>query len=89
MKMAREEFQKQLLQSQLEIQAQTFSQISDEIHDNVGQILSLAKIQINIMAQAHSLNRDMLNEVKNNITKALSDLRDIAKSLSPEAVFKN
>jgi two-component system NarL family sensor kinase len=79
-------FQQQLLQTQLEIQEQTFNDISQEIHDNVGQILSLAKVQINIMTEGNEMNPEMLNDVKNNIGKAMSDLRDIAKSLSSERI---
>lgn len=79
-------FSKTLLQSQLEIQEQTFNQISEEIHDNVGQILSLAKVQVNIMNESGEMNREMLNEVKEYISKALTDLRDIAKSLNSERV---
>ena len=86
MKLAKEEFHKQLFQSQLEIQEQTFNHISQEIHDNVGQILSLAKVQINIMNESDNMSKEMLNEVKENVGKALSDLRDIAKSLSSERI---
>ncbi len=80
------EYNEQLLSTQLEIQEQTFNHISQEIHDNVGQILSLAKVQINIMNESEDLNKEMLDEVKQNISKALTDLRDIAKSLSSERI---
>lgn len=86
MKIAKEEYEKQLLQSQLEIQEQTFDHISQEIHDNVGQILSLARIQINIMNESDTYNREMLNEVKQHIGKAMTDLRDIAKGLSSDRI---
>ncbi len=79
-------FNQQLLQSQLEIQEQTFNDISQEIHDNVGQILSLAKVQINIMTEGNEMIPAMLNDVKNNIGKAMNDLRDIAKSLNSERI---
>jgi hypothetical protein len=79
-------FQRELLRSQLEIQEETFNHISQEIHDNVGQILSLAKVQINIMNETSDLNHEMLNEVKENVGKALSDLRDIARSLNSEHI---
>src|SRR6185312_3751877 len=39
-------FEGQLSQARLEIQHQTLSYLAQEIHDNVGQILSLAKSQI-------------------------------------------
>jgi two-component system, NarL family, sensor kinase len=79
-------YEKMILQSQLEIQEQTFSDISGELHDNVGQVLSLAKVQINIMNESDDLNKEMLNGVKENIGKAMTDLRDIAKGLSSERI---
>ncbi|HTE10239.1 MAG TPA: ATP-binding protein [Chitinophagaceae bacterium] len=79
-------FSEDLLQSRLDVQEQAFNAISQEIHDNVGQVLSLAKIQINIMNESEKLSKELLNEVKQNISKALADLRDISKSLSTDRV---
>jgi signal transduction histidine kinase len=80
------EYAQQLLESKLEIQEQTFNTISSEIHDNVGQILSLAKVQLNIIAQGNSLDISLLNEAKDSVGKAMADLRDIAKSLSSNRI---
>ena len=80
-------FNEQLLQSQIEMQEQTFNSISCEIHDNVGQILSLAKVQLNIiMEQGEFLNRPLLVDLKDNVGKAMLDLRDIAKSLNTDRI---
>lgn len=79
-------FQQTLLQAQLEIQEQTFTSISQEIHDNVGQVLSLAKVQLNIIDQQQETEKSLLNEAKENISKALTDLRDIAKGLSSDRI---
>lgn len=79
-------YESTLLQSQLEMQEQTFNDISQEIHDNVGQILSLTKIQISIMNESSNMNSDMLNEIKENISKALTDLRNMAKGLSSDRI---
>jgi signal transduction histidine kinase len=79
-------FQQQLLQSQLEMQEQTFNSISQEIHDNVGQILSLAKVQLNIIDQSETLDRTLLADAKESVSKAMTDLRDIAKSLNAERI---
>jgi signal transduction histidine kinase len=46
-----DEFKQQIFQSQLEIQEQTFNNISQEIHDNVGQILTVARIQISLLEE--------------------------------------
>lgn len=84
--MLKENFEKQLLQSRLEVQEQIFNDISQEIHDNVGQILTLAKIQVNVMDHNGVFNREILKEVKECIGRALADLRDIAKSLSSQRI---
>lgn len=79
-----ETYYKQLLQARLEMQEETFGTISREIHDNVGQLLSLAKVQLNIAGQHEMVDRTLLEEIKANIGQAMADLRDIAKSLSSE-----
>jgi two-component system, NarL family, sensor kinase len=77
-------FEKQLLQSKLEIQQQTLDSISREIHDNVGQILSLAKVQLNIMEQKNATDPTLLKQTKESVTQAMAELRDIARNLSSE-----
>jgi two-component system, NarL family, sensor kinase len=79
-------FEKQLLESKLEIQEQTFDMISQEIHDNVGQVLSLAKVQLGILEQKQAVDGQLLGNVKECISLAMTDLRDIAKSLSSERI---
>jgi signal transduction histidine kinase len=81
------QYKQTLLQARLEIQEQTFNNISREIHDNVGQLLSLAKVQVNIIDQSETTNKSLLYELKQNIGNALVDLRDIAKSLSGERMM--
>ena len=77
-------FNEEILKSQLEIQEQTFTTISQEIHDNVGQLLSLAKVQANIIDQSETTDKAVLAELRDNIGKAMTDLRDMAKSLNSD-----
>lgn len=76
-----ENFNRQLLEARMEMQEQAFSNISEEIHDNVGQMLSLASVQLGL-AQSKLSNEPLLAQAKSNIDTALHDLRDIAKSLN-------
>src|ERR1039457_3988652 len=39
-------YQNQLLMSKLEVQEQSFRYFSEEIHDNIGQLLSIVKMQL-------------------------------------------
>lgn len=80
------QFAEQLLQSRLEMQEQTFDSISQEIHDNVGQLLSLAKLQLSIVEQREISDKGLIADIKGNIGNALTDLRDIAKSLSTSRI---
>lgn len=81
--------QNELLQSQLEIQEQTFQNISREIHDNIGQKLTLAKLQLNTLRPSdHSLVTNINSSVE-MISQAISDLSDISRSLSSEIILSN
>ena len=79
-------FTEEIFKSRLEMQEQTFNEISSEIHDNVGQILSLTKVQINILLQKQGGDLEMLMNIKDNIGKSIVDLRNIAKSLNNEFI---
>jgi two-component system, NarL family, sensor kinase len=81
-----EQYQKQLLVAKLEIQEQTLNNISGELHDNVGQILSLATIQLNILEVSRGLDRNDLQDIRESVGNAIGVLRDIAKSLSTERI---
>jgi signal transduction histidine kinase len=81
-------FQKTLLQSQIEIQEQTLHHISQEIHDNVSQLLfvmnaSLATIDIDKTAQA----REKLAEAKATGKQVMAELRAIAISLNTDRIM--
>ena len=78
-------YDQEILKSQLEIQEQTFRSISQEIHDNIGQVLSLAKLNMGIMGQ-HANHLPMMDDTRELLGKAINDLRDLSKSLSPERV---
>jgi two-component system NarL family sensor kinase len=81
-----QQFREELLQTQLEMQEQTFNSISQEIHDNVGQTLSLVKVQLNILQQKKSLDMALVEDARDCVGKAMSDLRDIANSLNTKRV---
>jgi signal transduction histidine kinase len=74
-------FDQQLMLSRLEIQEQTFTNISEEIHDNVGQLLSLVKIQLSTLDEGDAMDRELLQDARENVGKAFLDLRNIAKGL--------
>ncbi|HYE55552.1 MAG TPA: sensor histidine kinase, partial [Chitinophagaceae bacterium] len=80
-------FQKVLLNTQLEVQEQTFQTISQEIHDNLGQVLSLVKLNLNVMEKAlPEVGKDKLITTKELVSKAITDLRNLSKSLNTDMI---
>lgn len=80
-------FEKEILESKLEIQEQTFKNISQEIHDNIGQLLSLAKLTINTMDGNNKDDLDTKISSTNEILgKAIRDLRDLSKSMHADNI---
>jgi len=81
------QFSQTLLQTQLEIQEQTLKNISQEIHDNIGQALSLAKLNLNTIPATNDevLQQKILNS-KELVSKAIVDLRDLSRSLDTDYV---
>ena len=80
----------EMLQSQVEIQEQTFENISREIHDNIGQKLTLAKLHLNTL----NLNdagkaANQLDDSVAMISEAINDLSDISRSMSSEIILNN
>jgi signal transduction histidine kinase len=77
--------QQELLKTKLEIQEQTYLHISQELHDNIGQVLSLVKMNINTVAQTtSSVAKEKLSESADLLTKAIQDLRDMSKTLNAD-----
>jgi len=82
-------FEQTLLQTQLEIQEQTLRNLSQEIHDNIGQVLSLAKLNlgmIDIASASDALQK--INDSKTLVAKAIKDLRDLSKSLNTDYILE-
>ena len=80
-------FHQVLLQTKLEIQEETFKKVSMELHDNVGQMLSLVKLNLNTLPTGNSDKLDeKLENAKDMLTKIIQEVRDIARTMNSEVV---
>src|ERR1700753_2774786 len=61
-----QQFKEQSLKAELEIQEHTFHAISQEIHDNVAQSLTLARVQVYTMQENGLAKGDLLEGVQEN-----------------------
>ena len=81
-------YEKQLMKTQFE-QAllQTLKTISEEIHDNVGQVLSLVKLNLNTVGHLPDERAQAkITRTKELVSKAINDLRDLSRSLHGEKI---
>ncbi|MES2847819.1 MAG: ATP-binding protein [Bacteroidota bacterium] len=77
----------ELLKTRLEIQEQTLQNISEEIHDNIGQVLSLVKLNLNTFPE--NLGDEVqkkLHDTELLLSKAIEDLRDLSQSMNTDKI---
>ncbi len=82
----REQHAQELLNSKLEIQQLTMQDIGREIHDNIGQLLTVASISAYQVAYDNvcpAVN-DRVTDVGKIIDKSLAELRSLSRSLTDE-----
>jgi signal transduction histidine kinase len=81
------EFEQTLLRSQLEIQEQIFANISQEMHDNISQVLSLVRLHLNTLnVPANAEKITLMDEL---LERVLADLRNLSQSLDADYIRKN
>lgn len=78
-------FNQILLQAQLEIKEQTMRHIAHELHDNLGQIASLIKINLNTL-QLSDLKKgeQKIEDTKELVRQLITDLKSLSISLNGE-----
>lgn len=77
-------FQNELAETQVEIREETLRNISWELHDNIGQLLTLAKIYV----QNAGNDRKKVDEAAEILSQALNEVRALSKSINPEYIKK-
>jgi len=78
----------ELLETQVEIQSQTMKHIGREIHDNIGQKLTLASLYTQQLAfenKAPQINQNIEN-ISDIINQSLIELRQLSKSLTDNSL---
>jgi two-component system, NarL family, sensor kinase len=80
-------YEKEALRSQLEIQENTFKIIAQELHDNIGQMLSVVKLSLSVLPfdKEHAVY-DQLQNSREILNKAIFDLSNLTKSLHTERI---
>lgn len=83
--------EKDLLKTKLEIQEEIERNISMEMHDNVGQTLLLANVNMTIIQRkllGQDEMMDLIKESKELIGKSIDDITTLSRSMNPDRIIK-
>lgn len=84
---AEKRYEQEIAQSKIEIQEQTLKNVGWELHDNIGQLLSVANMQLNILARtAEDSTLESVKDIKSIVASSLQEVRSLSKSLNNEVI---
>ena len=83
----KDQYQQELLRSQLEIQESTFKTIAQELHDNIGQVLSVVKLSLSILPleKDHQAYESVQNS-RQMLNKVIFDMGNLTKSMHTDRI---
>lgn len=85
----KQDYENTILNTQLEIQEQTFQHISREIHDNISLSLTLAKLQLNTFDwNEREKSATKLESSIKLLGSSIAQLSDISKSLNADIIIQ-
>jgi len=83
-------YEQAILQAQFEIQDQTLRNVSQEIHDNIGQVLSYVSLSLDRASGLNDSSKDsVIAESRELVNQSMNDLRDLSKSFSLDNIATN
>lgn len=86
-KSLKSQFSETLLQSQLEIKEETLQHISQELHDNLGQVASLIKIHLNtLQLQDPEKAAEKIDDTKELVRQLIFDIKSLSLSLGTNKI---
>lgn len=84
---AQRRYEREIVNSRLEIQEQTLRNVGWELHDNIGQLLSVARMQLNMVGRVvEDSAKEQVREIGDIVGDTLKEVRSLSKSLNNEVV---
>jgi two-component system, NarL family, sensor kinase len=81
--------QQELLNARLEIQENIFKNLSEEIHDNIGQELSVLKLTLSVISLKKEAEAEkFIGESRGMVNHIISGISDLSKSLHTDRIIK-
>ena len=81
-------FEEEFAKSQIEIQEETLKHLGQELHDNIGQLLSIANMQLSLLTVDVSEKlKERFTDAKNIVKQSLSEVRSLSKTLNTDVIL--
>ena len=81
----RQQFKQAVLQTEIEIREQTLTHMSRELHDNLGHIASLIKINLNLVSKSiPETDRSKIDDSIDLMKRLIGDIKSLSVSLNSE-----
>lgn len=85
----RQQHKQALLQTEVEIREQTLNSVSRELHDNLGQIASLIKINLNLVSKnLDEKDRLKISESIDLLKRLIGDIKSLSLSLDSDNIHR-
>jgi signal transduction histidine kinase len=80
-------FKQEQDKTRIEIQENALKNLAWELHDNIGQLLSVARMQLNMLQfQMETDKKEKVAEISEVLKITLNEVRSLSKTLNPEVV---
>ena len=81
-------YDQEILKSQIEVQNAALQYLGKELHDNVGQLLSVARINLNVVEETTQEveNEGFVKQANELVEQSIQELRALSKSLDGDFV---
>lgn len=81
-------FEAEIVQAQTETQEQTLKNVGWELHDNIGQLLSFANMQLSILKmQVDNETKEKFKDTTEALKESLAEVRALSKTLNNDVVL--
>lgn len=83
-------YKDEIAKTKVEIQEQTLKNVAWELHDNIGQLLSVINLQLNLLSGNDCKDiTEHLKETKSLVQTTVQEVRSLSKTLNSEVIKNN
>jgi signal transduction histidine kinase len=84
----KEDYEQEILKTQIEIRDQAMNDVGRELHDHISQVMTLAKLNLNLLSgKGLGENEEKrLTDTRNLVSESINDIRMLSKTLNGDLI---